>query len=121
MIDAMEGWVSPVELIFKKISTDFNESVDDKIQEVIEFELGAKIDQDEFIKAINYDREQYKKGYQNGYERRDKEIVRCENCKHGKYREDYDDYECEASGCGLVNNADFYCADGDRRDTNECK
>ena len=43
-------------------------------------------------------------------------VVRCKDCKHGKYREDYDDYECEASGCGLVNNADFYCADGERRD-----
>lgn len=45
------------------------------------------------------------------------EVVRCKDCKHSKYREDYDDYECEASGCGLVNNADFYCADGKRRDT----
>lgn len=41
------------------------------------------------------------------------ELVRCKDCKYGEYREDYDDYECEASGCGLVNNADFYCADGE--------
>lgn len=45
------------------------------------------------------------------------EVVRCKDCKHSKYREDYDDYECEASGCGLVNNADFYCADGERKET----
>lgn len=44
-------------------------------------------------------------------------VVRCKDCKHSKYREDYDDYECEASGCGLVNNADFYCADGERSET----
>ena len=46
------------------------------------------------------------------------EVVRCKDCKHSKYREDYDDYECEASGCGLVNSADFYCADGKRRESN---
>lgn len=47
------------------------------------------------------------------------EVVRCKDCKHSKYREDYDDYECEASGCGLVNNADFYCADGERKETDD--
>ena len=42
------------------------------------------------------------------------EIVRCRECKHGEYRKEYDDYECHASGCGLVYDADFYCADGER-------
>lgn len=45
------------------------------------------------------------------------EVVRCKDCKHSEYREDYGDYECEASGCGLVYNADFYCADGERKET----
>jgi len=42
------------------------------------------------------------------------DIVRCKECKHGRYREDYDEYECYSSGCGLVYDADFYCADGER-------
>lgn len=42
------------------------------------------------------------------------DIVRCKECKHGEYRKEYDDYECHASGCGLVYDADFYCADGER-------
>ena len=42
------------------------------------------------------------------------EIVCCGECKYGEYREDFDDYECHASGCGLVHDADFYCADGER-------
>lgn len=44
------------------------------------------------------------------------DIVRCAECKHGEYREDFDDYECHSSGCGLVYDADFFCADGEVRD-----
>lgn len=44
------------------------------------------------------------------------DIVRCKECKHGEYREDFNDYECHSSGCGLVYDADFYCADGERKD-----
>ena len=45
-------------------------------------------------------------------------LIRCKDCKHGEYRKEYDDYECHASGCGLVYDADFYCADGERREEN---
>lgn len=41
-------------------------------------------------------------------------VVRCKECKYGEYREDFDDYECHSSGCGLVYDADFFCADGER-------
>ncbi len=42
------------------------------------------------------------------------DIVRCKECKYGEYREDFDDYECHFSGCGLVYEANFFCADGKR-------
>ena len=44
------------------------------------------------------------------------DIVRCKECKHGEYREEYSEYECHASGCGLVHAADFFCADGQKGD-----
>ena len=44
------------------------------------------------------------------------DFVTCGECKRGEYREEFDDYECHASGCGLVYDADFYCADGERKD-----
>ena len=43
------------------------------------------------------------------------DIVRCKECKYGEYREDFDDYECHSSGCGLVYEANFFCADGKER------
>lgn len=45
------------------------------------------------------------------------ELVRCKECKYGEYKEDFDDYECHCSGCGLVYDADFYCADGERKES----
>ena len=41
-------------------------------------------------------------------------VVRCKDCKYGEYRADYDDYECNASGCGLVYDAEYFCAEGER-------
>ena len=81
-INTEAGWVSPVEIFTKEVHNNFRDQVDDKIQQLIEMEIGVKIDREELIKAMNYDREQYGKGYQNGYEKRDEEIVRCEDCKH---------------------------------------
>ena len=43
-------------------------------------------------------------------------VVRCGDCKYGEYREDFDDYECDHSGCGLVFNADDFCSYGERKD-----
>ena len=45
------------------------------------------------------------------------EIIRCKECKHAEYREDFNDYECHSSGCGLVYDADFFCADGERKES----
>lgn len=45
------------------------------------------------------------------------EVVRCKECKHGEYREEYSEYECHASGCGLVHAADFFCADAERKES----
>ena len=42
------------------------------------------------------------------------DIVRCKECKHGEYREDFDDYLCDQLGLGLVNDADFFCSYGEK-------
>ena len=47
------------------------------------------------------------------------DIVHCRECEYGEYRVDFDDYECHASGCGLVHDAEFYCADGIRKEGEE--
>ena len=43
-------------------------------------QYGFKVDRDELLKALSYDREQYNKGFREGYEARENEIVRCKDC-----------------------------------------
>lgn len=59
--------------------------------------LGVDIDRDELIKALNYDRQQYEKGYEDG---------KRDAVKQGRWeRDDWGDYVKECSLCGKVPNA----------------
>lgn len=78
--------------------------------------VGVNVDKDELLKALQYDRNQYQKGYKD----RDAEIVRCKDCIHAtmtadgkmcKYCEmDTDDFGDQRD---VYHDADWFCADGD--------
>lgn len=52
---------SPIEIITKKMRTQFEDNVFKAIQD-----YGIVVDKDELIKALKYDRDQYEKGYRDG-------------------------------------------------------
>ena len=108
-VDDMNGWESPVELIYEEIK----KKTDDFILAQCGLALGVKVDKDELIKAMNYDREQYKKGFANGYKQKEAEIVRCKDCEYGG---DYDVIRCLYHGTKM--SRDEYCSCAERR---ECK
>lgn len=61
-------WESPIN-IYHTISdmvTMMTEEIDGNIIVEVKKQLGVDINKDELIKAINYDRNQYEKGYQDG-------------------------------------------------------
>lgn len=62
----MIGWESPVNVFSHEIFNSIKEDVDGAIIVEIERQLGVEINKDELIKAMNYDRDQYNKGYQDG-------------------------------------------------------
>lgn len=69
-IDSLNGYESPVtlfEIPITDLTTKFNEDTDQWILECVQ-KTGISIDKEELIKAIQYDRDQYSKGYKNGYE-----------------------------------------------------
>jgi len=79
--------------------------------------VGVNVDKDELLKALQYDRDQYQKGYTD----RDSEIVRCKDCKHRTRRicENIEFWECnhlryEIAKCGVTD--DWFCADGEREE-----
>ena len=68
-INALEGWESPVTIVTENILNavaDVNEAMDGKVMEAI-VKVGIEVNKDELVKAMQYDRDQYEKGYRNGY------------------------------------------------------
>lgn len=59
------GYDSPVEYYTQKIIRDIEEQQESCVMEAI-LKTGVKVDKDELIKALNYDRKQYQKGYKDG-------------------------------------------------------
>lgn len=74
-------WESPIELQFgiNDMVSEFikgqTEQTEKYIVESVQ-SVGIKIDKDELIKAINYDRNQYEKGYEDGYS-----VEYCDACE----------------------------------------
>jgi len=56
---------SPINLIYGGVTTKITKDVDNTILTVIQ-QLNIDVDKEELIKALNYDRDQYRKGYMDG-------------------------------------------------------
>lgn len=81
------AYESPIKITYKqgipefrtfheKIADEIGERVNCRIMACVQEKMEIEIDRYELIRALNYDREQYEKGYTEGYEeakRKDKE------------------------------------------------
>ena len=92
------SYQSPIDLIIGQMNLSLEGEICKAVQNV-----GVNVDKEELLKALQYDRGQYQKGYKD----RDSEIVRCEECKH---------YEnCEVNDL-LLNHENGYCSAGERNE-----
>lgn len=60
---------SPIEIVFPEYGNLFKEvqrKNEEEIMTCIQVETGIKIDKEELIRALRYDRDQYAKGYADG-------------------------------------------------------
>ena len=103
---------SPIDLIVGQMNLQLEGEVCKAVQN-----LGVSVDKDELLKALQYDRGQYQKGYND----RDTEIVRCKDCRwwHESELEQFKGYgECgQANGIALKPH-DWFCADGELAEQN---
>lgn len=108
---------SPIEVFTRKIVQDIEERIDGVIfKECVR--VGVNVNKDELIKALRYDRGQYDCGYADGRAARDREIVRCKDCK---YLAHFDDEEI-ALWCGVWANEtseDCFCKWGERKESDD--
>ena len=98
---------SPIEIIYGQMKTQIEGDILKAVQE-----CDIHVDKDELIRALQYDREQYDRGYADGYMNAEQELVRCKNCKH------YNIYRLEChnghmNGCVGI---DGFCSNGERKD-----
>ena len=95
------SYQSPIELITGQMNLLLESEICKAVQNV-----GVNVDKDELLKALQYDRGQYQKGYND----RDTEIVRCKDC----WKRNFDNCPF-AEWADVFPPDDFYCADGERR------
>lgn len=106
------SYQSPIEVI----QTQMRNQIEGNIYQAV-MNVGVNVDKEELLKALQYDREQYQKGYKD----RDDQIVRCKDCKHAtltsdgkmcKYcAMDTDDFGDQRD---VYHNAEWFCADGEK-------
>lgn len=107
------GYESPIDMIYGQMRIETENAICKAVQEV-----GINVDKEELIKALQYDREQYQKGYKDGYVHRGMEIVRCTNCCFGKLCNGGTAYVCEqciGTPEQIIHSGGWFCANGKRR------
>ena len=71
--EARMSYKGPIDIV----TCEMQSAMENEIYSAVK-RVGVNVDKAELLKALAYDREQYQKGYED----RDKEIVRCRDCKH---------------------------------------
>ena len=122
----MGMYESPIKIIESTIDSIYKAIIkqkDDAIFAEIQTSFGVDLDRKELIRALQYDRNQYEKGYADGKADAEAKLVRCKDCKHWT--------KCESSLIGEVmcctgqgsvyiqKGADDFCSCGERREDNE--
>jgi hypothetical protein len=106
---------SPIKLMVADIHRQIMEQQENEIYKAV-LHYVPDIDKAELIRALQYDRDQYSKGYADGKRDAMNEFVRCKDCT---YMEDA--YVCNgflicpASNMEITDNG--FCSYGERKDT----
>lgn len=98
------SYQSPIDVIMGQMNISYENEICKAVQNV-----GVNVDKNELMKALQYDRGQYQKGYAD----RDSEIIRCIDCRNKKWA-DADDETVFCRLQGMAHSWDFFCADGKR-------
>ena len=108
---------SPIELIVSEWYKQLVEQQNNDIYKAV-INTGVVVDKDELLKALQYDRSQYDKGFQDAMD----SIVHCKDCKHkvvtidGEYNPK--DIVCDYHMSDGFSERDF-CSYGERKGEGE--
>lgn len=93
------NYESPISIATAKMQDEYNERLENECMLVIKEKIGIDVNKDELIKALNYDRAQYEKGFRDG-------ISKAYHHNHGHWiwHNRQEVYECSACGWKLLYN-----------------
>ena len=117
----MGMYESPIKIIESTIDSIYKDIVkkkDDAIFVEIQSSFGVDLDRGELIRALQYDRNQYEKGYADGKADAMAELVRCKDCKHYKqnpWRKE-ENMMCMCWCDWIATDPDDFCSHGERKD-----
>lgn len=72
--DWAKDYESPITLQIRKIAEQIEEQREDQITATIAEQMGVNIDKNELKRALAYDRDQYRRGYEDGWRARSKDV-----------------------------------------------
>ena len=122
----MGMYESPIKIIESTIDS-FSKAIikqkDDAIFAEIQSSFGVDVDREELIRALQYDRQQYDKGYADGKRDAEADLVRCKDCKYYREGEIFKDIKfCfrlrgdNDKPVGYNFSEDDFCSRGERRE-----
>ena len=96
---------SPIDIIYGQMETQMEGDILRAVQK-----YGINVDKDELLRALQYDRDQYNKGYADAKA----ELVRCKDCKHRYTLQSGHSFCREHFPLGKYD--DDFCSYGERRE-----
>ena len=119
----MGMYESPIR-IFESTIDSFSKAIikqrDDAIFAEIQSSFGVDLDRGELVRALQYDRNQYNKGYADGKRDAEAALVRCKDCKHYVDIESRCDHPMQEAewcyDCWIVMEPNDFCSCGERKD-----
>lgn len=101
---------SPIEITYGQMQMQIDNDIVRAVQS-----YNVNVDREELIRALQYDRNQYEKGYMDGKAAAMDELVRCKDCVHCMDRKKY--LRCVRFGFsnGHEVRPDVFCSFGERR------
>lgn len=102
---------SPIEVFQTGIECRLENEIMNMVQK-----YGITVDKDELIRALNYNRNQYDKGYVDGKRAAIENLVHCKDCKH--YCPYNNGYCTHGTGLMALDENQF-CSYAERREEND--
>lgn len=98
---------SPIKIIYGQMQSQIEGDTFKAVQS-----YGIDVDKEELIRALQYDRKQYEKGYADGRNDAMGDLVCCENCKNNGMCSIQD----AMNWTPKINIGDSFCSYGEKKD-----